>query len=64
MRPRYTKKCNLPFYHSYDSDFQSSLEININNAKNIFIIQHYHSDFHSTLEINLNKAKNITTENI
>ena len=59
-----TQKNVICLYHSYDSDFRSSLEINVNNVKNIFIIQHYHSDFHSTLEINLNKAKNITTENI
>ena len=39
--------------------FHSSLEINVNQANNIFIIHHYHSDFHSSLEINVNKAKNI-----
>ena len=30
-----TKQCKEYFFHSSLSDFQSSLEINVNNAKNI-----------------------------
>ena len=52
------KHCREYFFHSSLSDFQSSLEINVNKAKNIF----YHSslsDLQSSLGINVNKAENI-----
>ena len=52
------KTCTL-----WNIDPHSSLKINVNKAKNIFIIPpHYHSGFYSTLEVNVNKAKDITTE--
>ena len=35
------KQCKEYFFHSSLSDFQDSLEINVNNAKNIFFIPHY-----------------------
>ena len=43
---------------SFLTQTQSSLEINVNKAKNIFIIPHYQT-FQDSLEINVNNAKNI-----
>ena len=51
------KQCKEYFFHSSLSDFQDSLEINVNNAKNIFFIPL--SDFQDSPEINVNNAKNI-----
>ena len=38
---------------------KQSLEINVNNAKNIFFIPHYQTFNLHSLEINVNNAKNI-----
>ena len=44
------KQCKEYFFHSSLSDFQYSLEINVNNAKNIFFIPHYQTLFLVSLE--------------
>ena len=50
------------FFHSSLSDFQSSLEINVNKAKNIFYFYHSSlSDLQSSLEINVNNQTFIFT---
>ena len=46
------KQCKEYFFHSSLSDFQDSLEINVNNAKNIFFIPHY-----QTFKTTRNKCK-------